>query len=106
MLQLFLEMNCLIIFCPLFLPQDMLRVIDQKGPLTKGMFIKHGNLKSHSELQKKLNFGYAVDWKKECTLVVGTIFLVGILLVSLTYNMGVRCGLLSPWLPENNICLK
>ncbi|XP_058518526.1 uncharacterized protein LOC101518591 isoform X2 [Ochotona princeps] len=57
---------------PLF---DMLRVIDQKGPLAKGMFIKHGNLKSCSELQKKLNFGYAVDWKKERTLVVGSVFL-------------------------------
>nr|XP_051690342.1 uncharacterized protein LOC103352527 isoform X3 [Oryctolagus cuniculus] len=54
---------------------DMLSIIDHKCLCTLGIFRKHGNQKSCRALQRKLNLGRQVNWKRQSALVVATTFM-------------------------------
>ncbi|XP_072644739.1 rho GTPase-activating protein 20-like isoform X2 [Canis lupus baileyi] len=52
---------------------DMLSFINQKGPLTKGIFRKSGSRKSCRILKEKLNSGDRVNLDSESVLVVASV---------------------------------
>ncbi|XP_014639975.1 PREDICTED: rho GTPase-activating protein 20-like [Ceratotherium simum simum] len=52
---------------------DMLLLINQKGPLTEGIFRKSANIKSCRELKQKLNSGDKVYVQAESVLVVASV---------------------------------
>ncbi|XP_069903910.1 uncharacterized protein [Oryctolagus cuniculus] len=54
---------------------DMLFIIEHKSLCTPGMFRKQGNRKSCRALQRKLNLGRQVNWKRQSVLVVATTFM-------------------------------
>ncbi|XP_062949357.1 rho GTPase-activating protein 20-like [Cynocephalus volans] len=53
---------------------DMLYFLNQKGPLTKGIFRLSANLKSCRELKEKLNSGVEVHLDCECIFVIASVF--------------------------------
>lgn len=60
----------------LFFLQDMLCFINQKGPLTEGIFRKSANMKSCRVLKEKLNSGDKVNLDSESVLVVASVLKV------------------------------
>ncbi|XP_064439917.1 rho GTPase-activating protein 20-like [Mirounga angustirostris] len=52
---------------------DMLSFINQKGPLTEGVFRKSANIKSCRVLKKKLNSGVKVNPYSESVHVVASV---------------------------------
>ncbi|XP_064441071.1 rho GTPase-activating protein 20-like [Mirounga angustirostris] len=64
---------------------DMLSFINQKGPLTEGVFRKSANIKSCRVLKKKLNSGVKVNPYSESVHVVASVLKVGkVLALSVT----------------------
>nr|XP_051674800.1 rho GTPase-activating protein 20 isoform X2 [Oryctolagus cuniculus] len=66
---------------------DMILLIEQKGPLTKDIFKKHGNEKSCRTLRYKLNYERHVNWESESVIDVATTLKVGKVLASSMYGM-------------------
>ncbi|XP_057560608.1 rho GTPase-activating protein 20-like [Hippopotamus amphibius kiboko] len=57
--------------------RDILYFINQKGPLTEGIFRKPGSIKSCRALQEKINSGDKVNLDEESVLVAASVFKVG-----------------------------
>ncbi|ELW62619.1 Rho GTPase-activating protein 20 [Tupaia chinensis] len=55
---------------------DMLFILNQKGPLTEGIFRKSANIKSCRVLKEKLNSRVKVDMDSESVIVVASVFKV------------------------------
>ncbi|XP_006153220.1 rho GTPase-activating protein 20 [Tupaia chinensis] len=53
---------------------DMLFILNQKGPLTEGIFRKSANIKSCRVLKEKLNSRVKVDMDSESVIVVASVF--------------------------------
>nr|KAF6436902.1 Rho GTPase activating protein 20 [Molossus molossus] len=56
---------------------DMLLFLNQKGPLTKGIFRQSANVKSCRELKEKLNAGLEVHLDCESIFVIASVLKVG-----------------------------
>ena len=69
----------------LFFLQGMLSFINQKGPLTKGIFRKSANIKSCRILKEKLNSGVKVNPYNESVHVVASVLKVGKVLALCTH---------------------
>ncbi|XP_057560620.1 rho GTPase-activating protein 20-like [Hippopotamus amphibius kiboko] len=54
--------------------RDILYFINQKGPLTEGIFRKPGSIKSCRALQEKINSGDKVNLDEESVLVAASVF--------------------------------
>nr|XP_012418242.1 PREDICTED: rho GTPase-activating protein 20-like [Odobenus rosmarus divergens] len=65
---------------------DMLSFINQKGPLTEGIFRKSANIKSCRVLKEKLNSGHKVNLDSESVLVVASVLKVGKVLALSTHD--------------------
>jgi hypothetical protein len=55
----------------------MLSFLNQKGPLTKGIFRQSANMKSCRELKEKLNSGIEVHLDCESIFVIASVLKVG-----------------------------
>lgn len=62
----------------------MLFFLNQKGPLTKGIFRQSANVKSCRELKEKLNSGVEVHLDCESVFVIASVLKVGKVLPSST----------------------
>ncbi|XP_064439940.1 rho GTPase-activating protein 20-like [Mirounga angustirostris] len=65
---------------------DMLSFINQKGPLTEGIFSKSANIKSCMVLKEKLNSGVKVNPYSESVHVVASVLKVGKVLALSTHE--------------------
>ena len=82
----------------------MLLLINQKGPLTEGIFRKSANIKSCRELKQKLNSGDKVYVQAESVLVVASVLKVGKVLALSTHSVTLKLHdrFPSPRLPKNH----
>lgn len=62
----------------------MLFFLNQKGPLTKGIFRQSANVKSCRELKEKLNSGVEIHLDCESVFVIASVLKVGKVLPSPT----------------------
>lgn len=71
------DMKCPLISFPFSFPQEVIRIIKQKGPKTENIFQKVGDIKSFIALKERFNTGDRGDWGNESPLVLATLLKVG-----------------------------
>lgn len=68
----------------------MLFFLNQKGPLTKGIFRQSANVKSCRELKEKLNSGTEVQLDCESIFVIASVLKVGKFFLHLPHSIAWR----------------
>ena len=66
--------------------QDMHSFINQKGPLTEGIFRKSAHINSYGIIKEKLNSGDRVNFDSESVLVVASVLKLGKVLALSTHE--------------------
>lgn len=70
-------------------PQDMLFFLNQKGPLTEGIFRISASVRACGALKQKLNSGEKVNWEDESVLVVASVLKVRKVLALSSHSVAV-----------------
>ncbi|GAB1288093.1 1700006A11Rik protein [Apodemus speciosus] len=61
-----------------FITRDMLSLLNEKGPITEGIFRISANIAACQALKEKLDSGKKVNLKKECVLVVASVLKISL----------------------------